>query len=768
MPRRSALPVLACLLTVAGLSCRDEVTPEPAAVERPADYIDPKIATGGLGFRITSGNPGAAAPNGMVKVSPHTNGSWGTAPFLHYTGYWSEDDRIRGFAHVHLHGTGAAGLGNLAFMPAEAFDATRTKPDGYESYFQKSSEKATPGFYGVTLDRGNIQVEITSTTRAAHHRYTYAAGASEGFVILDLAKGLYGGRVEDASLVFDRENQRFRGVLRSRGQMSNARGDRIWFEARTKQKWTDTKVWADGAAPVDGASVEGDVIGGVLRFPVTGEPIEIQIGLSFVSAEGAAANLAAELPDWAFAQTRAATETAWNELASAVKVFGGTDKQRRIFYSGIYHSFLMPAIYSDGDGKYPGHDGNSHVASGFRYMSDLSLWDTYRTVHPLYSLLFPREARDVVMSLHAMARDGNNGFPRWPLASGETGVMLGAPADIVLADAYLKGITDFDVADLYERLRAAALDAEPATGRGARTGGDYLTLGYKPWPGGRPASLTIELNHADYALGLMAQKLGKTEDAARLLERRKGWRKLWHAESGFLWAIDSAGNLRSHGSDDEFDPLFWYEDEFAEASAWQTLFGPQHDVDGLIELHGGKAPFLAKLTTFMEESKKLRDAIDPEDPIGWALPYSWYEHGNEPSIHVAYMFAQAGKPSLTQKWVRWVMESDYDDAPAGLPGNDDGGTLSSWYVFSALGLYPIAGSDLYVVGAPLFPKVEFKVPGGVFTITAEGATEGHIYVQSVKINGAPLNVAEVRHADLKAGGSLAFVLGPNPSTWGER
>lgn len=745
----------------------------PPPVERPLDYVDPLIATAGFGFRIASGYPGAGLPNGMVKVSPDTNGPMGLAPFMHYSGYNYEDDKIQGFSHLHLQGTGAWDMGIIAFMPTDAFDATRTHPGGgsptggYQSPFRKETERASAGYYAVTLDRGSIDVELTVTTRTAHHRYAFPAGAAEGYVILDLAKTLFGGTVKAAALELDRDNQRIRGTLHSIGNMSRGfGGTRFYFEARSRQPWADAQVWADGGAPAPGTSVTGDNIGAALRFVLSGEPVELQVGVSIVSPEGAAANLAAEQPAWDFAGTRAAAERTWNDVVSAVKVYGGTEKQRRIFYSGLYRAFLMPTTYTDVDGRYHGHDGQVRTAEGYTYVSDLSLWDTYRTVQPLYALIAPERARDTVMSLHAMARDGNDGYPRWPLATGGPGIMVGAPADIAIADAYVKGITDFDVEDAYARLRAAALDREtPPTGRGARGAPEaYFDLHYVPLPAGRPASVTIELNHADFALAQLARALGRHEDADHLMERRLGYRKLFDPASGFLRAKDAAGNVRAGA----WDPALWDEKEYAEASGWQTLFGPQHDVEGLIELVGGQSKLLEMLGTMFAEAKAKRELADSGDLLAQMSPSAYYEHGNEPSLHIGYTWAQAGRPAMTQHWVHWVREVEYDDKPAGLAGNDDGGTLSSWYVFSALGLYPIAGSDRYVVGTPLFPKAEVRVPGGIFTVEGKGAAEGHYYVQSVTLNGVPLEVPELRHSDLRAGGSLRFVLGPQPGTWGNR
>lgn len=743
-------------------------SPAPEYVERPTTLVDPFIGSGGFAFRYGSAFPGAVAPNGMAKVGPDTSGPWGTVNFLHYSGYWYGDDTIQGFSHLHLHGTGATDLGVLGVMPTTAFDATRTTPSGYQSPFDKKTETASPGYYAVTLSRGDIRAELTATTRAAHHRYTWPNDATTGYVIVDLAKVLQGGKVEDARLEIDAGERVLRGSFQSIGQMSRGfGGSRIHFEARVNRAWRSARVWSGESAPVDwgtlgGEPLTGDRIGAALEFDVSDGPVELRVGLSLVSEENAGKNLRHELGERTFDETRAATEAEWNELLSSVRLAGGDERDQRIFYSALYRSFVMPTIYSDVDGSYVGHDGKVHEAKGFRYVSDLSLWDTYRTLHPLYALVAPREARDSVVSLHRMSQQGG-AFPRWPLATGETGVMIGSSAEIVLADAYLKGITDFDVRDAYERMRAAAMDETPPSGgRGGRDAvQEYLSLGYVPHPRGRSVSVTTEYSHADFALAQLAKALGEDDDATHLMERRLGYRELFDEETGFLWAHDASGALRPGSR----DPLIW-EDDYAEANAWQSVWMAQHDVDGLVALFGGKDAFFAKLTAFFEKMVEHRDSLDPNDLLEISKPPPYYWQGNEPDIHAPYLFAQAGRPADTQKWVAWIRANEYGDGGDGLPGNDDGGTMSAWYVFAALGFYPVPGSDEYIVGTPLFPRAELRVPGGTFTIEAENAGADRPYVQSVSLNGKPLAKPSFRHADVKAGGTLRFVMGEKPSDWG--
>ncbi|MFT3770584.1 MAG: GH92 family glycosyl hydrolase [Minicystis sp.] len=740
--------------------------PGPAVTWRESTPVDPVfIGSGGFAYGVGSATVGAAAPQGMVKVGPDTKGPWGTISFLHFSGYWYGDDTILGFSHLHLHGTGATDYGVLALMPTDAFDPAVTTSAGYASKFQKASESATPGHYAVTLDRGGIAVDLTATGHAAHHRYAYPAGAATGHVILDLDHHLDGGTVANADLTLYPDEHRFTGRLRSVGGMSGGFGGYdVFFEARTRAAWTESLVWHDGVAPAAGTSASGAGVGLALSFDVSGgSPIELQIGLSFVSAAEARKNLAAEMPNWSFDDTAKQTDAEWQSLLDTVRFDGGTEEQRNMMTASLYHLFLMPTVQSDVSGAYRGFDGQVHQADGFRYVTDLSLWDTYRTLHPLYSIIAPDRARDAVISMHEMGKQGG-AFPKWAIATGDSHTMIGASAEVVVADAFLKGITNFDAEGAYAILRAAAMDpAAPPGGRGGRDWVEpYMKYGYVPANlSGRSVSHTTEYANDDFALAALAEGLGHTDDAATLRERAVGYRKLYDAETGFLWSRNDDGSWATGHT----DPTSFSE-EFTEANAWQSLWMVALDADGLAELAGGRAKLVAKLDEMFEKTKEDYEGIDFSNPLqaGAQRPYYW--SANEPDINAAYMFSQLGRPDLTQKWVAWLRATQYTPGPDGLPGNDDGGTMSAWFVLSALGFYPLVGSDRYAIGAPLFTHAEIAVPGGTFTVDAPEVSDTNIYVQSVELNGEPLTTAEIRHADLRAGGSLVFHMGHSPSAWG--
>lgn len=738
--------------------------PDFPEVTAPLKYASPRFGSGGFAYAAGQAQPGAQVPNGLVNVGPDTTGVNGTIRFLHFDGYWAGDDTVQGFSQLHLSGTGGADYGILSLMPTDGLDASRLTADGYQSKFRKSTEVASPGFYGVTLLRGNIGVELTASSRVAHHRYTFPAGARR-VVLIDLDHHLDGGVNGNASLAVGADGH-VRGRFHSTGDMSRGFGGQdVFFELRARTPWTSSQVWSASSPLAPGTSAAGTGVGAALEFDAADSaPVELQVAVSFVSAEGAAANLAAEAPGWDFDGTRAAAEQQWAELLGRVRVWGGSEDERALFYSAVHHLFVMPNAAQDADGTYRGHDGQLHHADGFTFVSNLSLWDTYRTAHPLYHLLAPERGLDAVRSLHAMAQQ-RGVFPKWPMALGDTGSMVGAGAEVVLADAWARGVKDFDGAGAYDLLRAAALGATaPAAGRGGREGVEaYDALGYVPGTRGGSVSVTCEFAQDDFALGNFAEALGRTDDAQRLHARAKQYPRLYDAASGFLRAKNADGTLTVTSG---FDPLVLSE-EYVEANAWHTVFCAPHDVDGSVAMLGGQDAFIAKLTDFFQKSKDEWESLAPTSLLR-SLPRPYYWAGNEPDIHAGYLFAQAGRPDLTQQWVRWVEDAFFNPGVDGLPGNDDGGAMSAWWVFSALGFYPLVGTDQFIVGAPRFPKVVLAVKGGSFTLEAPQASAKNLYVQAAELNGKPLTAPVLRMADLKPGGTLTFTMGPKPSAWGRR
>jgi predicted alpha-1,2-mannosidase len=752
--RASRLASVAAL----ALACGGDDPPPPLPeITDPLAHVDPTIGTGGVAFAYGSSFVGAAVPHGLVKLGPDTKGPFGTVNFQHYSGYYADDDIVQAFTHLHLHGAGVADFGILAVLPVRGFTPERTSVVDYETRFDKASERAAAGSYRVRLDTG-IDVELVATARGAHHVYGF--DTPRGELMIDLAKTLSGGEIRDAELHLAADGQRLWGRMFHIGGMTGSYGGHeLYFAARTRQPWSDALVWSNGQPAASGRDASGTGVGAALVFEGGGGPVELQLAVSLVSAEAAERNLAAELPTWDVDATRAAAEEAWRRKLEVVKVTGGTEAERRTFYTSLYHAFLMPTSIGDHDGAYQlaGAAGPA-VADGFDMMSDFSLWDTYRTVHPLYAWLAPDSAHDSTHSLVTLG-EALGGCPRWPIAIGESGTMLGASCDIAVADAMVKGIARGDAtfeARAWTLLREAAMaPASPPLGRGARDHVEiYMQLGYVPSSVGRSVSHTTEYAHDDAALAALGRALGHEADATALLERSRGWRALYDPAVGFVRARAADGTFPGPGPD-EFDPLE-LSDDYAEANAWHSLWmAGAHDAAGLAEVMGGRDALLARLTTFFTEARVHWETADPS-AANFPRPYYW--HGNEPDINAPFLFAQLDAPELTQDWARWILDTHYSDRPDGVAGNDDGGTLGSWYVFTSLGLYPVPGTDRYVVSVPIFEQARVVVDGHELVIVATGASSRARHARRVLVDGVPLAGWELPPAQLRSAARLEFEL----------
>jgi predicted alpha-1,2-mannosidase len=441
-----------------------------------------------------------------------------------------------------------------------------------------------------------------------------------------------------------------------------------------------------------------------------------------------------------------------------IKIQGSTEKQKTIFYTALYRVFQMPTVFNDANGDYLGFDRKVHQASDFRYFTDLSLWDTFRTVHPLYALIAPKDQRDMVVSLIKMLEQGG-WLPRWPSGHGYSNSMLGTPADIVIAETYLKGIREFDVEKAYQAMRQTALaPTPPGAAFSGREGVEHY-LKYNYCPAGlmdESVSRTLEFGWTDHAISLLAESLGHHEDAALFRKHSQFYRHLWNTNTQYFQPRDAQGKFV-----EPFKPLLLtymdrggkFTKDYVEGSALQWRWAAPYDAEGMIFLFKSRDYFVQELNRFFAQS-------DPA--MGAWTPGSYYWHGNQPDIHAAYLFNDAGRPDLTQKWVRWILDHKYGDGYDGLDGNDDGGTLSAWYVLSALGFYPVAGSDRYQLGAPLFERAEVKLNHNPLVIVAENYAPNHPYVRQVWLNDVPLDRTWLRHAEIEAGGVLKFAMSVEP------
>ncbi len=717
----------------------------------PTAYVDPFIGTGGAGWGVGSIVPGATRPFGMVKLSPDTSTGDYAPDFAHCGGYWYPDTEIRGFTHNHLVGTGAADQGNILVMPIVGINDYLSTEEGYRSRFDHETEVASPGYYAVTLDDDGIRAELTATEHVGFHRYTFPPTA-QATVLIDVSAVMRTDSATDESVQVLPGNAEIVGSMTNHGSLSKRYGGQtIYFSAQFKRPMDDWGTFADGVVSPGATTAAGEHIGAYAQFDVRdGSPVELAVGISYISVEQAQINRMAEaLGTWSFDRVREEAEAAWDAALSVIEVEGGTERQRRIFYTALYHAMMMPTLYTDVNGLYMGFDGSVHSADGFRYYTDMSLWDTFRTLHPLLTLIAPDIQADIITSMVKMYEQSGY-IDRWPQGNGATGSMIGDSPAIVIADAWLKGVRDFDIDTAYEALvRQGTLEDPDAWHRPDLE--TYLTRQFLAMEDtGGSVSKTLEYAYADAALSLLAQALGDDTRADQFRERAGYYRNHYNPATGFLQGRHADGSFL-----EPFSP-YYSADQYVEGNAYHWTWYVPYDVAGLIQLFGGDQVMGARLDELFRRSEFHHDT---------ALPDLEYWHGNEPDLHVSYLYDFAGRPDKTQHRVRWVMETKYDDTPAGLDGNDDGGTLSAWYVFSAMGIYPVAGTDVYLIGSPLFSRTTLHLKDGDVVITARDASQANAYIQSAELDGRPLDHAWLTHADLIPGRTLDMVMGPKASAW---
>ena len=574
---------------------------------------------------------------------------------------------------------------------------------------------------------------------------------------------LGGRRATEGTVRVLPEAREVEGSVKTFGTFSGRYGGiKVYFVASLSQPLAGFTTWQDDVVASNKAFAANNRAGVCLSFaPTNGsQAITLKLAISYVSIENARTNLQLEAEGKGFDQLVAEAQRAWEEKLSSIRIEGGTDAQKEVFYTALFRVFQMPTVFNDANGDYLGFDRQVHQAAGFQYFTDLSLWDTFRTAHPLYTLIAPKEQRDMLVSLVKMLEQGG-WLPRWPSGNGYSNSMLGTPADIVIADSYLKGMRDFDVEKAYQAMRRTALGPTPpgAAFSGREGVAEYLRYGYCPAGLVRNSvTRTLEYSWADHAIFLLAESLGHADDAALFRKHAQSYRQVWNPGTQYFQPRDGQGRFV-----EPFKPLLLtyfdrkgkYTKDYVEGSALQWRWGAPFDAEGLVSLFKSREYFVQELNGFFAKSNPARATWNPG-------PYYW--HGNEPDIHAAYLFNDAGRPDLTQKWVRWILDHKYSNDYDGLDGNDDAGTLSAWYVFSALGLYPVAGSDKYQLGAPLFEKAEMKLNGKRLVVVAENYALDHFYVRKVLLNDAPLGRRWIRHSEIERGGVLRFVMDREPAT----
>ncbi len=700
-------------------------------------YVDPFIGTGGHGHTF----PGAMVPFGLVQISPDTRmENWDGSSGYHYS-----DKTIMGFSQTHLSGTGAPEFCDILLMPTVgkvqvvAGDEKDSRT-GYRSSFSHNNEFASPGYYSVLLDDYHVHAELTATTRSGFHQYTFPASDSSN-IIIDLKNR---DRVIESNIQFvsDTEITGFRRSIRW------AKDQHVYFYAKFSkpfEKWgiaiNDTLV--DNIIHAEGKNIKAFVS----YHTRQDEKILVKIGISAVSIEGAKLNLKAENKGWNFKDIKNQARNAWSTHLSKIEIEGGSEKEKRIFYTSLYHTAMAPNLFNDVDGSYRGVDLKVHKAEGFTRYTVFSLWDVFRAQMPLITILEPSRMNDFIKTFLAVYKNGGR-LPHWEIWGNYSGSMIGHHALPVILDAYNKGIRDFDT-DLAYKAMKNQVDKS----------GYYSTMGFIPADkSSGSVSVTMEYSYNDWCLAEMARNLGKEDDLQSYQQRAQFYKNVFDPGTGFM---------RPKNSDrswvEPFDPAEGSE-HFVEGNSYQySLFAP-HDVNGLIELLGGDDKFekwLDRLFTYQSEHDA--GVKDASGLIGQ------YAHGNEPSHHMAYLYNYAGAAPKTQKIIRDILDSMYDDTPDGLEGNEDCGQMSAWYILSSMGFYPVNPGDAkYIIGTPLFDRVTVHLENGKkFIIKANHVSDKNIHIQSATLNGLPYTKSWFTHDDITSGSELVFEMGPAPNnSWG--
>lgn len=729
----------------------------------PYDYVNPFIGTGGEGHTY----PGATVPFGMVQLSPETDAPPFRGGFRYCAGYQYGDTSILGFAHTHFSGTGHSDMGDVLLMPTvgplQLDPGTKENPDaGYRSRFSHDEESASPGYYSVVLKDSNIKAELTATNRVGVHKYTFPQSDS-AHIILDLVSSIYNydGKVLWSQLRVE-NNRMVTGFRQTKGWAANRY---VYFAIEFSKPFESYGIRNEQEEQYKGFGKTGkllenypDVAGRKLKayfnFKTSAnEVIYVKVAISSVGIDGALKNLQAEVPGWDFEGVRAMAKRAWETELNKI-IVEGSRKDKENFYTAAYHTMLAPVTYMDVDGHYRGLDQNIHVARGFTNYHIFSLWDTYRAEHPLFTITQPQRDGDMIQSMLAHQQQSvHKLLPIWSFGANETWTMIGYHAVPVIADAYLKGIRNFDAQAAFSAMKRSATYA-PYGGLGA-----YMKYGYVPIDlETEAASKTLEYAYDDWTIAQMARFLRQQKDYAEFYKRAASFRKIYDPATGFMRAKKADGSFR-----EPFDPIYaQYGSDYTEGNAWQYTWYVPQDVEGLIQLMGGREKFIEKLDTLFVlkgDEAKYKQVEDIAGLIGQ------YAHGNEPSQHIAYLYNYAGAPWKTQARIHQIMTGLFNNTPDGISGNEDCGQMSAWYIFSSMGFYPVCPASLeYIIGKPGLKKAVINLAGGkTFTIIANNLSDTNIYIQSAMLNGRKYEQSYLRHEDIMRGGRLVFEMGRVPN-----
>ncbi|MCD0488705.1 GH92 family glycosyl hydrolase [Pedobacter sp. MC2016-14] len=710
-------------------------------------YVNPYIGTGFHGHVFL----GANVPFGAVQLGPvNLSTGWDWCSGYHYS-----DSTITGFSHTHLSGTGIGDLGDISVMPVLGDVQLRkgnlsNEKSGYYSLFTHQDEVTKPGYYSVKLKRYGIKAELTASKRVGFHQYTFPAGKSSK-IIIDLQPGIGWDQATETCLYQENENT----VSGYRYSMGWAKDQRIYFTAVFSKPIRDFSLY-DSISVKEGKQLKGLFVKGVATFDTrAGEKISLKVAISPVSVENAKLNMKAEMPGWDFSKQVERANEAWNNELGRIAIKTIDAQRKRVFYTALYHTMIAPSVFNDVNGDYLGTDKKVYKNAAFTNYTTFSLWDTYRAAHPLMTLINPEKTSDLINTMLAIYQQQGK-LPVWHLMANETDCMVGNPALPVIADAYLKGIKGFD--------KDLAYQAMKITGMRDERGLYYIKkYGYLPADSlVENVAIGLEFAIADWSVAQVAKKRGANADYIYWSNRGQNYRNYFDKNTRFM-----RGRVADKSWRTPFNPIsaIHQKDDFTEGNAWQYTWLVPHDVEGLIGLMGGEQQFETKLDSLFTVKDEL-GVIKSNDISGLIGQYA---HGNEPSHHIAYLYGYLGKPAKAADKVRFIMDNLYTDKADGLSGNEDVGQMSAWYIFSALGFYPVnPANGLYVFGSPVVDDAILDVGAGkTFHISVKNNTKTNKYIQSIQLNGKPYTKAYIQHSDFVKGGEMIILMGSKPAaTWG--
>lgn len=723
-----------------------------------ASYVNPFIGTGGHGHTY----PGAVVPNGMIQPSPDTRiYEWDAC-----SGYYYEDTTINGFSHTHVSGTGCADYGDVLLMPTVGKQeyhpmGSKSQQMAYCSAFSHDNEVAQPGYYSVLLERYNVKAELTATKRAAIHRYTFPEAEDAGF-ILDFDYSIERQTNEEMKIEVVSDTE-IRGHKKT---VYWAFDQYINFYAKFSKPFTYTLVTDSVALEEGGPLLPTAKV--LLQFPTAqNEEVLVKVGVSAVDMDGARKNVEAEIPGWDFDGVRSAARQAWNDYLSKIDIRTQNADQRTMFYTALYHTGLQPNLFTDADGRYFGMDLKPHQGSVDEPVYTIfSLWDTFRAYHPLMTIIDPELNEAFIRSLIQKEKEGGV-FPMWELAGNYTGTMIGYHAASLIADSYAKGYRNFDVKEAYRAcLRTAEYDTtgiitHPRVLPHLMPQAKYWKnkIGYVPCDkDNESVAKALEYAYDDWCISQLAEAMGDEPNRTKYAAFAEGYKVYFDPSTRFMRGLDSEGNWRT-----PFNPRAstHRNDDYCEGTAWQWTWFVPHDVDGLVELMGGRDAFIGKLDSLFVADSSLEGesvSVDISGLIGQ------YAHGNEPSHHIAHLYNYVGQPYKTQALVDSVLHTLYFNEPNGLSGNEDCGQMSAWYVLNAMGFYQVCpGKPVYSIGRPLFDEAAIRLQNGnTFIIIAHNNSRDNKYVRKIILNGEELAAPFFNHQDIVNGGTLELTMGAEP------